>query len=86
MIELKLNGLFERFRGVLPKGVLEEGIELVAHGECGVAHELLSQMLLEYSVPLQSSDLTDLQESASLSGLDPRSLEFLRPLVQPEQK
>jgi len=81
MIEVKLNRLFERFQGHLPKGVVEEGLDLVAHGECGVAHELLSQMLFEYSVALKPDDLKDLQEAASLAGLDPLSLEFLRPLL-----
>ena len=81
-IEVKLNDLFERFRKSLPQEVVREGLELVAHGECGVAHELLSQLLFENSVRITTDDLKDLQETASLTGLDPLSLEFLRPLLR----
>ena len=77
----KIIKLFERFSHLLPSGVVEEGRDLISHGENAIAHELLSQMLFEYSVHLKTRDFFDLQESAILVGIDVVSLEFLRPLV-----
>jgi hypothetical protein len=80
-IEKQIADLFAQFRPSLPAGVVEEGLDLVNHNECGVALELLCQMLFEYSVPLQAVDFAVIKEATATLQLGPNTWDFLEPLV-----
>lgn len=65
-----LTGLLDQLRGAMPDTDRENAMELIEHGELGVALELLCVQLIEHEVPLQSNQLRSLREVANLLSMN----------------
>jgi hypothetical protein len=55
--------------------------EMIDANECGVALEIMSEMLVESRAAISSEDLAMMNELVRTMRLDPISVERLRPLV-----